>query len=591
MNMRKLTIAAFLLALFAFAPVEAAVLTNGALEVVIRDDNGAIDTIRFGGSDFYNPGTSVSDYGFQLGITTSTFSSAETTGSIDGLSISSVVSAGDSIVVTGIYSDAGVLVQFVRTYTLVPDTNALEIQVETTNIGASPIQLRWFDTFDPDQGHDQGRGFGTLNDVFEISAGVPVGQASDTADLTVIMGSADPRTTVASGDPFAIDRGIVLNDFFSNPFDGDGSFDDSGTHVGGEEPSLGSGASTTFIYLHAYGLTSSAAGTDFLEALVNSRCFVIDAIDDAFSVIDDGTTTDFFVLDNDECNGDMPVTVVPQATDLMPDRGGVATTDGTIVRYAPANGFVGFEEFMYTAQDAGVEGGVDPPSVDQDTAAVTVEVLADLLPGAEDDEATTIQGVAVVVDVLANDAPGNAPEEVAIETDPANGTATVEADNHIRYVPNPGFFGADVFEYRTTDANGDETVAAVTVGVFFVSGEVAIDIIPNDEGIHVNLRAGQGRAIRIAIFSEGEFFDAPSMIDPLTLKFGPRQANLWGNARVRDVNGDGSDDLLVKFLINQTGIACGDSHATLSGRTFDSQPITGTDAVNTFNCPRVRKRY
>jgi len=37
-------------------------------------------------------------------------------------------------------------------------------------------------------------------------------------------------------------------------------------------------------------------------------------------------------------------------------------------RYTPASGFVGFEEFSYTAQDAGSSGGTNPPSVDRDTA-------------------------------------------------------------------------------------------------------------------------------------------------------------------------------------------------------------------------------
>ncbi len=95
----------------------------------------------------------------------------------------------------------------------------------------------------------------------------------------------------------------------------------------------------------------------------------------------------------------------------------------------------------------------------------------------------------------------------------------------------------------------------------------------------------------VAILSVGEFFDAPNVIDPLTLKFGPRQGNIWGSPRVRDVDGDGDGDLLVKFLMQQSGIACGDTQASLSGRTFDLESISGTDTINTFNCPRVRKRH
>ena len=115
--------------------------------------------------------------------------------------------------------------------------------------------------------------------------------------------------------------------------------------------------------------------------------------------------------------------------------------------------------------------------------------------------------------------------------------------------------------------------------------------MPNSDGNNLNLRAGQGSGIDIAILSVGEFFEAPNLIDPLTLKFGPREGNIWGSPQVRDVDGDGDEDLVVKFLIQQTGIPCGATHAILFGRTFDFQPISGMDAITTFNCPRVRKRH
>ncbi|MBW2697405.1 MAG: hypothetical protein JRE70_13095 [Deltaproteobacteria bacterium] len=178
-----------------------------------------------------------------------------------------------------------------------------------------------------------------------------------------------------------------------------------------------------------------------------------------------------------------------------------------------------------------------------------------------------------------------------IETQPANGNAVLQGDNTIRYDSDDYFFGEDPFEYRLTDANGDSDVATVRVGVFFVEGAVPIDIMPNDAGNNLNLRAGPGAGFDVAILSEGEFFDAPGQIDPLSLKFGPRQANIWGPPQIQDVDRDGDDDLVVKFLIQQTGIACGDTQASLSGRTFQSRGISGFDAINKFNCPRVRKRH
>jgi hypothetical protein len=229
--------------------------------------------------------------------------------------------------------------------------------------------------------------------------------------------------------------------------------------------------------------------------------------------------------------------------------------------------------------------------VDQDTARVVINVLEDIAPDAVDDAVTTLQDQPIIIDVLENDSLGNSPSELAIESQPANGSLLLESDDTIRYSPSYNFFGEDSFEYRITDANGDSDIATVTVGVFFVRGVVPIDIMPNDAGNNINLVAGPGAGFNVAILSVGEFFDAPSQIDALTLKFGPRQANIWGIPRVRDSNGDGVDDLVVRFLTQQTGIACGDTSASLSGRTVNSQSISGLDAVNTFNCPRVRKRH
>lgn len=337
--------------------------------------------------------------------------------------------------------------------------------------------------------------------------------------------------------------------------------------------------------------SASFDGNFVVTVTGTSRCFTIDAVDDQFTKINDGTTANLAVLANDDCRSDIPVSVTQLPGDLMPDRGGVAITDGTNVLYTPASGFVGFEEFSYTARDAGLAGGDDPPSVDQDSARVVVNVFEDLFPDAIDDDATTNQSQSTFIDVLANDSLGNPDNELSIETAAVNGTATIQTNGTIRYTPGFNFFGQDSFEYRLTDENGDFDVATVTVGVFFVRGVVPIDVMPNDDGNNINLRAGPGAGINVVVLSVGEFFQAPTQIDPLTLKLGPSQGNIWGAPKVRDVNGDGQDDLVVRFLIQQLGIACGDTQVTMIGRTDSSQFVSGTDVINTFNCPRVRKRH
>jgi hypothetical protein len=125
---------------------------------------------------------------------------------------------------------------------------------------------------------------------------------------------------------------------------------------------------------------------------------------------------------------------------------------------------------------------------------------------------------------------------------------------------------------------------------FTVGIRVDIDIMPSDPGNNLNLRAGKGATISVAILSAADF-EASNLIDPSTLEFGPGKASMSGSPRVRDVDGDGDEDLLVKFPTDDAGIACGDTQARLSGYTFNSQSISGSDATNTFNCPRNRKRY
>jgi hypothetical protein len=94
------------------------------------------------------------------------------------------------------------------------------------------------------------------------------------------------------------------------------------------------------------GTQHSIPGTFKNFMYIGDLCYAVDAIDDQFDVINDGTSTDLLVLSNDDCTGDDPISVVRLPGDLVPDRGGVAITDGTVVIYTPAAGFVGFEDWM-----------------------------------------------------------------------------------------------------------------------------------------------------------------------------------------------------------------------------------------------------
>ena len=174
----------------------------------------------------------------------------------------------DEIVVSGTYTGGGANVDFTRTYSLAEGLNVVEVNTEFVNNG-SDVNLLYFDTFDPDQGVDRGNDFATFNDVFELdTAGgtATVGQASELDNLTFLLGSLDPDVTIASGSPFGIFDGFTLNEFFANPFDGEGELADQGTHIG-IELDLSAGETESFDYFQAYGENPEEAQDQFLQAV------------------------------------------------------------------------------------------------------------------------------------------------------------------------------------------------------------------------------------------------------------------------------------------------------------------------------------
>jgi hypothetical protein len=112
---------------------------------------------------------------------------------------------------------------------------------------------------------------------------------------------------------------------------------------------------------------------------------------------------------------------------------------------------------------------------------------------------------------------------------------------------------------------------------------VDIKIKPkNDRPNDINLKAG-GK-IPVAILSS-EDFDA-MQVDVTTLAFGPDSAGIVHHqGHIVDIDSDGDADLVTHFGISETGISCGDTQATLSGETFAGEPISGSDVINTVNCP------
>jgi len=118
--------------------------------------------------------------------------------------------------------------------------------------------------------------------------------------------------------------------------------------------------------------------------------------------------------------------------------------------------------------------------------------------------------------------------------------------------------------------------------------QVDVDIKPGSDPNSINPRS-MGK-VPVAILGS-DSFDV-TQVDVTTLAFGPNGATpahdltdpdtLAGH--IEDVNDDGFLDLVSHYNQKQTGLACGDTDATLTGALLDGTPFDGTDSVRMVPC-------
>jgi hypothetical protein len=178
-----------------------------------------------------------------------------------------------------------------------------------------------------------------------------------------------------------------------------------------------------------------------------------------------GLAVNINVLGNDtDPDGNTPLTVA-NLTQPAAGTGSAALANNTVT-YTPAVGFTGSATFTYQARDSlGALSNIA-------TVTVTVTAVQNQPPVAQNDSATTRVGTPVNIAVLANDTDpeGNLPLVVVNLTQPANGSAALQANNTVTYTPNVGFPGlttqTDTFTYQARDSLGAvSNVATVTVTV------------------------------------------------------------------------------------------------------------------------------
>ena len=147
-------------------------------------------------------------------------------------------------------------------------------------------------------------------------------------------------------------------------------------------------------------------------------------------------------------------------------------------------------------------------------------------------------------------------------------------------------FGGDwiVIEFWPAYFSGLPGAAQEFKTTFKISGvsfTPTIDIDPNKKSQNI-IDLTKGNNLKVAILGD-EVFDA-LQVNPDTVKFGPRLASpIRSNGQ--DYNHDGFADLILTFNLDETGIACEDVSAMLSGETFDGESLRGSDNITVQPCP------
>lgn len=110
---------------------------------------------------------------------------------------------------------------------------------------------------------------------------------------------------------------------------------------------------------------------------------------------------------------------------------------------------------------------------------------------------------------------------------------------------------------------------------------ITIDIDPRNRPENI-INLNKGKKIRIALL--GSTALDILQVNSETVEFGPGLANPI-RFREQDYNHDGFSDLILTFMLEETGIGCGDTEATLTGETHDGVAIEGSDNFTVEPCP------
>ena len=137
---------------------------------------------------------------------------------------------------------------------------------------------------------------------------------------------------------------------------------------------------------------------------------------------------------------------------------GVVDIDSNIQQliYTPPISFIGIATINYGVSDG--NGGTS-------FANVSVNVIENQAPVAQNDSASTDDRTAIIIAPLANDSDSNNDTLTLISADAEQGSVTIGTNNTLTYSPKAGFDGNDIITYTIDDGKGGQATGQITVTV------------------------------------------------------------------------------------------------------------------------------
>ncbi|WP_295878406.1 Ig-like domain-containing protein [uncultured Thiohalocapsa sp.] len=134
-------------------------------------------------------------------------------------------------------------------------------------------------------------------------------------------------------------------------------------------------------------------------------------------------------------------------------------------------------------------------------------------PVAADDSATTDIDTPVTIDVLANDSDEDGDALTVVSLGAAlNGTAQVNADGTVTYMPNTGFTGEDNFTYTVEDGFGGSAEATVTIMVNDQTAEADVFLTRINVPRQLQLRDDDEAEFRVRVLGDGDTLEQEATV-------------------------------------------------------------------------------